>query len=73
MLQVIVLYPQPTDVQQFESDDAKHLALFHEKMSIPTNVKPYTILNFYQPLKVCLLSTRCLRSLLSHPKHCRQR
>jgi uncharacterized protein (TIGR02118 family) len=46
MLQLIVLYPQPTDVQQFEADYANHLALLHEKTGIPTTVKPYTVTKF---------------------------
>ncbi|RDB07711.1 EthD family reductase [Runella aurantiaca] len=43
MLKLLVLYPQPTDVQQFEADYKKHLELFHEKAGIPTHVKTYTI------------------------------
>ena len=42
----MILDPQPADVQQFESDYAKHLELFHEKRGIPANVKPYTITKF---------------------------
>jgi uncharacterized protein (TIGR02118 family) len=43
MLKLIVLYPQPTDFQQFEANYVKHLALLHEKAGIPADVKPYTI------------------------------
>lgn len=46
MLQLIVLYPQPTDVQQFEATYAKHLVLLHEKTGIPTTVKPYNVTKF---------------------------
>jgi uncharacterized protein (TIGR02118 family) len=46
MLQLIVLYPQPTNVQQFETAYASHLALLHEKTGIPTTVKPYTVTKF---------------------------
>lgn len=46
MLQLIVLYPQPTDVQQFEAAYTKHLALLHEKTGITTTVKPYTVTKF---------------------------
>ena len=46
MLQLTVLYPQPADVQQFEADYIIHTALLHEKMGIPTEVKPYTTLKF---------------------------
>jgi len=45
-LQLMVLYPQPADVQQFEADYIKHTALLHEKMGIPTSVKPYSITKF---------------------------
>jgi uncharacterized protein (TIGR02118 family) len=46
MVQLIVLYPQPLNVQQFEIDYANHLALFHEKTGIPTTSKPYTVTKF---------------------------
>jgi uncharacterized protein (TIGR02118 family) len=46
MLKLIVLYPQPANVQQFEADYANHLALFHEKTGHPITVKPYTVTKF---------------------------
>ena len=46
MLQLIVLYPQPADVRQFETDYANHLALLHEKTGIPETVKPYNVIKF---------------------------
>jgi uncharacterized protein (TIGR02118 family) len=46
MLQLIVLYPQPANVQQFEADYASHLSLLHEKTGLPTTVKPYTVTKF---------------------------
>lgn len=46
MQQLIVLYPQPADVQQFEADYASHLALMHEKTGIPASEKPYSITTF---------------------------
>jgi len=46
MLQLIVLYPQPADVNQFELDYANHLALFHAKTGLPAAVKPYTVTKF---------------------------
>ena len=46
MLQLTVLYPQPAEVQQFEADYIIHIALLHEKMGIPPEVKPYTTLKF---------------------------
>jgi len=46
MLQLMVLYPQPADVQQFEADYIIHTALLHEKMAIPPEAKPYTTMKF---------------------------
>lgn len=46
MIQLTVLYPYPTDVSQFETDYANHLALLHEKAGIPTTMKPYTVTKF---------------------------
>lgn len=46
MLQLMVLYPQPADVQQFEKDYAAHVLLFHEKTGIPVSDKPYTVTKF---------------------------
>jgi uncharacterized protein (TIGR02118 family) len=47
MLQLMVLYPQPADVQQFEADYIIHIALLHEKMGIPAEVKPYSTMKFF--------------------------
>jgi uncharacterized protein (TIGR02118 family) len=46
MFQLVVLYPQPKDVTQFETDYAKHLEFFHLKTGIPKTEKPYTITKF---------------------------
>ena len=46
MLQLMVLYPQPGNAQQFEEDYTKHIAFLHEKTGIPTSVKPYTVTKF---------------------------
>ncbi|MBC7888102.1 MAG: EthD family reductase [Ferruginibacter sp.] len=46
MLQLMVLYPQPADVQQFETEYVKHLAFLDEKTGIATTVKPYTVTKF---------------------------
>jgi uncharacterized protein (TIGR02118 family) len=42
-LKLMVLYPVPSDVEQFEKDYAEHLALFHKKMGVPIDQKPYTV------------------------------
>ena len=46
MLQLIVLYLQPADEQQFGTDYAKHLTLLHEKTGIPQTAKPYSVTKF---------------------------
>ena len=46
MINLTVLYPQPTDVDQFESDYTDHLNLFHEKTGLPNDAKPYTVTRF---------------------------
>ncbi|MDR6843418.1 EthD family reductase [Flavobacterium granuli] len=46
MLKLIVLYPQPVNVQQFEDEYVSHIALLHEKTGIPITAKPYTVTKF---------------------------
>lgn len=46
MIHLIVLYPQPTNVKQFEADYAKHEVLLHEKTGIPADARPYTVTKF---------------------------
>lgn len=41
-----VLYPQPTDVEQFNRDYREHLALFHRRMQVPEHPRPYTVTRF---------------------------
>ena len=45
-MKLVVLYPQPTDVDQFEKDYVAHVVLLHEKTGIPLDVKPYTVSKF---------------------------
>lgn len=40
---LMVLYPQPKDVIQFEQDYQAHLDMFHEKMNIPKDQGNYTV------------------------------
>jgi uncharacterized protein (TIGR02118 family) len=47
-MNLIVLYPQPTDVKKFESDYNAHIKLLHEKTGIPHDVKPYTVTKFIE-------------------------
>ena len=46
MVQLIVLFPQPVDVTQFESDYVRHLELLHDKANIPSDVVPYSVTKF---------------------------
>jgi len=41
MPHLIVLYPHPSNADQFEIDYVVHTALLHEKTGIPVDVKPY--------------------------------
>jgi uncharacterized protein (TIGR02118 family) len=77
MLQLLVLYPQPTDVEKFEKDYKEHISLLHEKMGIPDNVKPYKIINFlstptgpaafYQQFSMPFNSMEDLQAAMSSP------
>ena len=40
---LMVLYPHPTDVAQFDNDYRDHLRLLHQKANIPEDARPYTI------------------------------
>ena len=75
MLKLLVLYPQPTDVAQFEADYVKHLELLHEKAGISANVKPYTLTKmlptpegpppFYQQFSLPFESLEALQTAVS--------
>jgi uncharacterized protein (TIGR02118 family) len=75
MLQLIVLYPQPINVQQFETDYTSHLELLHEKTGIHASVKPYTVTKFsatpegpqafYQMFTMPFESVEALQSAMS--------
>ena len=75
MLKLLVLYPQPVDVQQFEADYVAHLELLHEKAGIPADVKPYTVTKmlptpegmppFYQLFSLPFESPEALQAAMS--------
>lgn len=46
MLNLLVLYPQPANVEQFEKDYVKHLELLHDRTGISTTEIPYTVTKF---------------------------
>lgn len=46
-VKLIVLYPQPTDVDEFKRNYREHLTLLHRKMDIPDATDlPYTVTRF---------------------------
>ncbi|MEO1652877.1 MAG: EthD family reductase [Bacteroidota bacterium] len=76
-MNLIVLYPQPTDVEKFEADYAAHLALLREKAGIPPQEKPYTVTKFapspegtpryYQMFTMSYASPEALGEALASP------
>ncbi len=74
----MVLYPQPADVQQFETDYAKHIVLLHEKTGIPATEKPYTVTKFlsgpegappfYQMFTLPFESQEALQATMASPE-----
>jgi uncharacterized protein (TIGR02118 family) len=72
---LFVLYPQPEDVEKFESDYEKHMVLLHEKTGIPKDQKPYTITRFqsgpggnppyFQMFSMCFDSAQALQDTMS--------
>jgi uncharacterized protein (TIGR02118 family) len=77
-LKLMVLYPVPNDTEQFEKDYADHLALFHSKMGLPTDQKPYTVTKihsdpsnpalYYQMFSMPFESQEALEQALSSPQ-----
>ncbi len=48
-VKLMVLYPHPTDVEQFDSDYQEHIKLLREKANIPEDVHPYTVTRLQSP------------------------
>ena len=46
-VKLMVLYPQPQDVVQFEQDYQDHLQMFHKKMGIPADVREYEVIKMH--------------------------
>ena len=77
-VKLMVLYPLPEDVQQFENDYSAHLSLLHQKMGIPDDARPYTVTKFqlgpddtapyYQMFSMPFPSTEALRQALESPE-----
>lgn len=47
-VKLMVLYPYPADVAQFDRDYARHLDLLHAKMQIPRPARPYSVTRFME-------------------------
>lgn len=77
-VKLMVLYPQPNNVAQFELDYQAHLALFHEKMGIPKDVRDYTVTKmhdspagpaaYYQMFSFTFPSIDALQQTLASPE-----
>lgn len=46
-VKLMVLYPQPADIAQFEDDYRAHLRLLHRALDIPEDERPYTVTRFF--------------------------
>ncbi len=47
-VKLFVLYPYPTDTDQFDRDYQEHLKLLRKKMQIPEHVQPYAMTRFVE-------------------------
>ncbi len=45
---LVVLYPFPTDINQFNQDYDHHMKLLHEKLQLPAEAHPYSITRFVE-------------------------
>ena len=76
-VQLVVLYPQPTDADQFEADYRAHLRLLHEAMGFSDDDLPYTVTRFrptsngpapfYQQFTWTLPSAEALQAARARP------
>jgi uncharacterized protein (TIGR02118 family) len=74
---LIVLYPHPTDRQQFDRDYKEHLKLLHEKLQLAQQARPYTVTRFaetpvgkaayYQMFSFPFPSAEALQQALNSP------
>lgn len=77
-IKLMVLYPIPTDVDQFEKDFREHILLLHQKMNIPADVHPYTLTKihsssrnqepYYQIFTMPFPSKEALQQSMSSPE-----
>jgi uncharacterized protein (TIGR02118 family) len=45
---LIALYPHPTDIDKFNQDYENHMKLLHEKLQLPEDVRPYSVMRFVE-------------------------
>lgn len=77
-VKLMVLYPFPANVQQFENDYREHLSFFHQKMGIPNDARPYTVTKihsqpdqqapYYQIFTMPFPSAEALQQTMSTPE-----
>ena len=77
-VKLMVLYPFPSDVEQFENDYREHIVLLHKKMNIPADAHPYTITKmhsdpenqtlYYQMFTLPFPTAEALRQTLNSPE-----
>ncbi|OUU01292.1 MAG: hypothetical protein CBB92_03340 [Flammeovirgaceae bacterium TMED32] len=46
IMKLVALYPQPKDVEKFNSDYNEHILFLNKKLNIPTDVTAYEVTNF---------------------------
>lgn len=76
-VRLMVLYPQPTNVDQFEADYRAHLDLLRRALDIPEGERPYTVTHFlpgpngpapyYQLFSLPFESAEALREARARP------
>ena len=77
-VKLMVLYPQPTDVVQFDKDYQDHLVLLNDKANIPADASlPYTVTkflptpdgppDFYQVFIMTFPSAQAMQQAMSTP------
>ena len=77
-LKLIVLYPHPIDVKQFDMDYAVHLRFTDEKLGLTNDIKPYTVTkmlptpmglpHYYQMFTLLFNSEAEMETILTSPK-----
>ncbi|MDA7855257.1 EthD family reductase [Cyclobacteriaceae bacterium] len=45
-MKLVVLYPQPKDVQKFNSDYNEHILFLNKKLNIPADMTAYEVTDF---------------------------